>query len=315
MIITKVLMTSIDLLEPNEIFVAAVENILIKKLEHRYKNKCYQSIFITKINKILERSAVLMVDNRLDGGATIDVKFEVSGVVLSAGEILHGCEIIDINSNMIIAKHPFASISIGYTGKNAVYSIIQKGLKYPIVVDKVRYGINKSEISVVGVLFIPTTSENVLYNITSGINEDEAKKIAILEELIEEEEKIHVQLKKEKIYDFFKEIIYPYKKMQKYDLSPNAKGYNKLSLDEIKNIKKGVIVLPCEEHLQNKCFYHNEKLGVGDINTNLFPAAAEFLNKYYLYLLAIKGFVETYNTPEKFKELSNYWKVCKLAQS
>ena len=49
MIVNKILETTIDLFDSAEIYTADVEAMLIKKLEARYKNKCFKSVLITEI--------------------------------------------------------------------------------------------------------------------------------------------------------------------------------------------------------------------------------------------------------------------------
>lgn len=325
MFITKVLETTVDIFNPIEIYASDIESILTKKLSERYVNRCYQSIYITDVSRIIRRSSIMMVDNRLDGAAYVDVQFEVKGIVLVQGEIIHGCKVIEIHANAITAENKFAGIKLQKEVGGNISKILKVGQKIPVVVQKSRYTPNQSSISVIGTPYIPAKTDEVFYTISKGLDPHETEKLGILMEKVEAEEALHKAISKEKPYEFFKDILYPFKVAQKYDQKKNISDldfkYVPIELKSILNISDGLIVYPSEENKSNKRFLWSkhrdaEKLQTGSliISSSLYPVISDIVDKYILYLQALRGFVETYPTPDSMQELLVYWKLCKAAQ-
>jgi hypothetical protein len=331
MIINKVLETTIDLLDPNDIYASNIDNLLMKKLDIRYKNKCYQSILILEIMKIIRRSTIKMVDNRLDGGAYIDVQFEVKGIIFIQGEILHGCKIIEIHSNATIAEHEYAGIKLQKEINlklqkdigDAIFKILQVGQKIPVIVQKIRYMPNQSSISMIAIPYLPTISTEVYYEINQGLNPSQTEQIGYILDCIKTEEELHKTVNT-KAYDFFKDILYPYKTNQKYEQSKKVSSLKLIPVSlELKNmleIDHGIITYPSEDNKINKRLFWSKNLDVDIlkdqlvITSSVYPVLADICNKYLLYLQALRGFVETYPTTENMQELLVYWKLCKNAQ-
>jgi len=68
---------------------------------------------------------------------------------------------------------------------------------------------------------------------------------------------------------------------------------------------------------QNKIFFTTEqKVNIESdiIEIDAFPLFASICNEYLLYLQALRGFVETYDTVSKLQALTTYWKICKNAK-
>lgn len=326
MLINKVLETTIDLLDPNEMYQPDINAILIKYLKARYVKRCYQSMLILDVLKVLNRSNIKMSDNKLDGSAYVDVQFEVQGVVLIAGEILHGCEIIEIHSNAITAKHEYAGIKLQKTANDQISKILRAGNKIPVIIQKVRYNPNQTSITAVAVPYTPEMQENIYYQIVEGLNPSDTDKLDSMLEKVKEEEALHEKISKEKAYEFFKDLLYPFKMNQKYEQSKIASKLKlkPVTLTDVKsllNINSGTVIYPVEEHRHTKRLYYSKQEmkdsndGKVIVETALYPVIADSINKYYLYLQALRGFMETYPTLDKMQELANYWKICKIMQA
>ena len=327
--INKTLETTIDLLDPNEIFQNDYEPILLKKLNERYVNKCYQSIFIISIEKIIRRSNVKLSYDRLDGAGYIDVQFEVSGEVLIENEILHGCRIIEINQHAITAENSFAGIKLKknslHEEQNEYYSqlmqLLQVDYIIPVIVKQVRYIPNKPAISVIATPYIPTIPlQTPCYNIIQGITNTQIAKIEYLLNMLNNEKKIHETIKDKKQYEFFKELMYPYKNKKDYNDQKTFTSI-KLEINDIMNIKSGIVYNPPDDDKINERFMLIKNPAVNPvidntmiINTELFPVIAGYINEYLLYLYALRGFVTTYENIDSMKSLLTYWKICRLAK-
>jgi hypothetical protein len=323
MLITKILETTIDLIDPLEIYQHDIEKLLIKKLDERYKNRCYQSVLVLGINKIIRRSSIKMVNNRLDGGAYIDTQFEVIGVILIEGEILHGCKIIEIHTNAITAENKYAGIKLQKEIGGNISSILKVGQIIPVTVQKVRYTPYQPTISMIASPYIPTVPKRtVYYNITNGLDLEQSEKIGFIMDQIEQEEKVHVEVVKQKQYEFFKQLMYPFKVNQKYEHHKQTEAMGlqpvPLELKKIMMLKSGVVIYPVEDNKSNKRFFWSKNSHNSDsdfiVNSELFPVIASFANQYLLYLQALRGFVETYDTPESMTPLITYWRLCRNAK-
>lgn len=322
--ITKILETTIDLTDPSDIYQHDIESLLLKKLNDRYHERCYQNIFIIGVNKIIRRSDIIMVDNQLNGGAYIDVQFEVEGIIFIEGEIITGCKIIEIHSNAITAEHKYAGIILKKED-NKIFSILSIGMEIPIVVNKVRYIPNKKTVSMIGVPFIPKADEeNTFYNVTNKLDPESIEKLGYIFDMIEKEKSLHEgNIKNIQSYKFFQDLLYPYKNIQRILHNPVIKKGNfsavAIDMKSMINIDKGIIIYPNEEPKQNSLFFwsKNDNLQIDDyniINIAAFPLLAGIANKYLIYLYSLKNLVEFYNSPEIMSSLMTYWKLCKNAK-
>jgi hypothetical protein len=335
MLITKQIQTSIDLLLPNEIYALDLDQLLMDKLTARFVGKCQYSMLILKVKSILKKSSRRLVDNRLDGGAYVDVCCELEGQVFVQGEVL-ACKIVETMNNAITAEHDYAGIKLQKDssdpkGKSAqILKILTKGQIVPVVVQYARYNLNKNKASIIAIPFIPNHTPYVLFNITSGLTPIETEKISYILDLISKEEDLHKVISKEKRYELFKTIMYPFKNLQKIEQSKEFSSWKmveqsfdvKLGIDKLLeqflSINNGYIAYPDEDHKLNRRYFHTDTEVKSDrlmINSPLFAVLSDTLYKYLLYLSSLRTFVETYSTLEKVGTLAVYLQICKEAQS
>lgn len=312
MLITKVLETSVDLFDSADIFAVDVKKLLIDKLTARYANKCYMSMLITGIVEIIRHSDRRMVDNRLDGGSTIDVQFKAQGIILVRGEILHGCKVVDISSSKILVDHKYASGMLIPDPKKQVIKIIKKDQLIPVRVNDVRYNVGQSQISVRGMPYSPTVPTNTFYSITKGLSPDQLENIKLLIKEYHTELAKHESLSKSKPYEFFREVIYPYKNQQKFELSKQGAGFTAMDIDDAKLLTytSGCIVSPSQALKSNEFIYYSNNANSAQISADLYMILADCINRRIIHLMGLRGFAEQYDTPEKTQELVAYWRVC-----
>lgn len=307
MFVNKILETTIDLFDSVDIYTADVESMLIKKLEFRYKNKCFKSILITEILKIIRYSDIKLVDNRLDGAAYINVQFEVKGVILIEGEILTDCKVTEIITTGIIVEHKYAGGLIVPGKSSEIYNIIKKGQNIPIIISYERYNIGQKEISIRGFPFAPQAIKNTYYNINYGLYEGEEDKLKQLLDSYNTEIKLHDNIKS-KSYEFFKELLYPYKNYNKIKGTPIPVDFKTLS-----NISSGIITYLGEEEKNNDFIYKIDINNAKDmINASLYTALADIINRRILYMQNLRELVTCYSTKEKIQENMKYWQVCQM---
>lgn len=314
MLITKVLETSIDLFLPEDIYALDVKKLLINKLTERYANKCYSSILILKIIEIIRYSDRIMVNNRLDGAAYLDVTFKVEGMILTKGEVVQGCKIVNITSFRVIVQHPHVVGMMTQDLKKKAITILQKDQIVPVIVEDARYNLGLSQISITCKPYIPQPFPEVFYNITSILSLEDTEKIdSILKEL-EDEQKLHLDIKQTKAYEKFSDLLYPYKTVRKFHLSPVGSKFDplKLELKEILKIRDGCITnvdLNVDEfvvHSKNTVNFPELQI----INGPLYPALSSILYQKIQFMKTLREFIEQYDTVDKNKPMLAYWKVC-----
>jgi hypothetical protein len=319
MIITKNFQTTIDLLNSSEIYNVNKNNIILQKLNERYKNICYQSSLIIEITKIIRQSSIRMIDNRLDGGATIDVMFEAKCLILNIGEVICGVQIFKMNNNMITANHENIAIIIK-KNNNKITKVIQIDQNIPVIITGIKYNIGNNKISASAYPLSPDLliNETIYFNITEKMNEKEKEKIFII---IGDINNIKSEINncEPQIINLFQTLLYPYK--NKTDIN---KKYNKkitnlplLNMEKLLEIKNGCILYPSEyDKSEEKIFYINDEheMKENEIASNViyntcYNIVSYILNDYLYYLLALKELVKYYSTIDKIKTISNYWKI------
>ncbi len=204
MLITKILDTSVDLMTNDEIYDPNVINILFKKLRDRYIGKCFTSMLILDILEIIRHSDRIMVDNRLDGGAYINVQFKVSGMVLLKGEVVHGCKVTKILNNNIIVSHQYIMGNMTADEKRKIIGIIGLNKIIPVIIDDVRYNIGKSQITMMCKPYTPQPFSEIFYNITEISHVDKLDNVLLK---LKSEESLHDKIKNTKLYLGFKTLI------------------------------------------------------------------------------------------------------------
>jgi hypothetical protein len=322
MIIKKIQETSIDLMTPQEIFHHDIDTLLMQKLSSRYRGRCFQSIYILSIVRIIRRSSIRMTITRLDGSASVDVQYEVEGLVLNPGDVLHGCKIIEIHNNAITAEHKYVGIKLQNSVTNKISQILQVGQTIPVVVQKVRYIPHQKNISMIATPYIPTTNEDPIYRIKSALTPPEVEKLGMFVDQIDDELKLHDGIKDERKYIFFHDLMYPYKNNIKYERTQIAEFMGMkpiaLNLKSLIGIKSGVVSMPSEDHLSNQRIFWSNSTKVPSelqlIDIDMYPVAASYFNRYLSYLQTLRGFVETY-TADNIKQMVTYWRICKAAKS
>jgi hypothetical protein len=300
----------------DEIYCTNIKEMLIKKLRERYAKICFASMFILDVIEIIRYSDRIMVDNRLDGGAYINVQFKVNGVILLKGEVVHGCKVSKVLNNKIIISHEYITGNMAADSSNKIIGLVGLNKTIPVIVDEVRYNVGTKCIVMMCRPYTPQPYPEIYYNITEVTNMD---KVLDVVNMIKEEEILHDKLKDGKLYTGYKTIIYPYKTARKFEQSAIGAKFTELSskLDTLKDAVKSGQCITVVDYSVDKFIYVADKhisheLPVTSVNTSLSTALSEILLNRLYYLQMLRGFVETYDTIEKNQEMVPYWKACTL---
>jgi hypothetical protein len=315
MLVKKIFTTRLDILDPTQLYRADIDAVIMDMLKRRYEHRCYMSMVVIEITRVINKSLVMMSDNKLDAAGYINVEFEASGVVFVQGEVITGASITMINANAIMAKHEYAHINVKKDARKII-SALSVGQVIPMVVDKALYNPNQTAASVSASPYVPAVKENYYFAITKGLSEDEIAKLETLEkDLVEEKEK-HKALKGNKAYEYFENFLSPYKVDPKFRTSSLASKLRlvpvNISVEDMKKLSGGMCMYPSEENKKNGVFYHTAGTpALPDVlYVSAYAAFAAFINEYMMYLQALRGLVETYPTPNDLQPILGYLRLC-----
>ncbi len=315
MIITKILETSVDLYDPDDIYTLDPKALLLDKLNERYQNKCFSSLLILKVVDIIRYSGFNMVTDRLDGGAYVDVQFKVEGIILVRGEVLQGCKVINVTSSGIIVNHVYAVGMLMQDKYKKAFSVIKKDQRVPVIVEDATYNVGKSQITISCKPYTPQLFNTMIYNIINIISPADTEKLDNILSELSKEESAHVAIKNTESYEFFKNLIYPLKTARKFQLSNTGATFKPVpvSLKNILEIRDGSITssdITVSEFLvhSKKTFTYENAEDV--IDSPLYPAISSILQERIMYLRTLREFAEYYDTTEKTQEMLAYWKIC-----
>lgn len=313
MIIVKSICTSIDLKNPNDIYSPNINDVIIKILKAKYENKCFSSMLITKIIKIIKKSDIKFNKNLLDGSAYIDVQFSVEGIIFIKGEIVHGCTITSIAQQNKFFSHPHITGLINGSNDAIGKTLIQSQV-IPVIIENVAYNINKNTVTAHCLPFSPKPFPKVFFNITKDAIVENIKLMEKSLSDLKTEQNKHNQLSTTKQYAAFKSLIYPYKTEQKFEMSPLGMEFKPLdlSVQNLIKIKDGTVT--SQDLASQKFILYNEKpidiiKDIDIIDCDITHAVIMIVREEIMYLYNLRGFVEYY-TVEKNRDMMPYWEIC-----
>lgn len=316
MIIQKILETRLDLTDPSDIINADLMRMCTAHITQKFVGRCFKSCLIIKINRIVRHSRRYMSED-LSGSAYITVTFEVDCITFAKGEVINGCHILKIEADgRIHAKSKYAGVQVR---QNAA-AIYREGQIVPFIVRRVSYNPAQTAISIEALPFTPVVYPLKIYAITSGLVNDDAPKLKYLfgklSDLIESiDKRIQANPNEKNAFDFFRELLYPFKKPAENKLG----GFEKRRLDSIMSISSGFVYQPSELKLTNQEFYYSEHLNAAEIpeknpdavvhEKDIAFVAEKILNRTIQHYTTLSEFVDTYPTFDKVQEYKDVWRM------
>lgn len=288
--IKKVLQTSFDLTDPNEIYTTDIESVLSAKILKRYLYRCYQSMLITGLSRIIRYSDIHMNDTRLDGAAYIDVQFEADGIILMPGEVVPACKIVSITNNGVIIENEHLGGILQSDPKKQLVKILKKDQVIPVIIQAARYNPYQNQITVKAIPYYPIKSNIAWFSINDEpMTPIDTEKISLL---LEEYNQL---LKKPKLtqYNHFDNLTA--EESLKFDIVPD-------DLKTLLAIKHKSI---CCSGLNTYIRPSNKE----DYPSSLYSALSYIYNKKIARLNMLHGLSEAY--PDTATNQA-YWKLFKM---
>lgn len=319
--VKKILETRLDIQNTNDIYCADYNSKLVNLLKERYNGRCYKSIYILDILRIVRRNTLICKNKVLDGSLYIDITFEVSGIVYEKGDIIHKCKIIQINNNGTMhAKSEYASLII----KNISGAIVFKEFEeIPVIVNVVRYGIFDNEISISAIPLVPIIKKSTIFKIIEqhdkGIkNYNELFDFAELQKNIDSVKNIAKSNKT--VYTFFKDLLYPFKKVKTLKVGKSLK----IELQSLLELKNGDLVFNPISNLDDDTYLilrgsdtdikkiESDYTDISIVEIDKSEYIIHLLNEYNKNIDQLLEFLKVYDTQDKIKEKSHIWSLYKI---
>ena len=307
MLVTKILETRLDINNINDIYCADYNKNILSILNDKYKGRCYKSIYVLEVLKIIRRSDLMCKNKVLDGSLYMDVVFEVNGIVYEKGDIIQNCNIVKINRDGTMhAKCKYASVYI----KGVQSMIFEAGDKIPIIVNIVRYSIFDTEISISAIPLAPVVKEPTVYRI-NDTNSNKYVELFDFEKLEQLKEAINKK-SKSSVFKFFRDLLYPYKSIKK-DTYGNK---YKITLDNLNKLNSGDLLYRPDLYINDDTYTLLKPSEVSSIKKDISilditksDYIIYLLNEYSKKLNHFLDFLENYDTVEKIKNSDSIWKL------
>lgn len=298
----------------NFLFVKDSNKKLLELINQKYLYKCYMECYITKINKIINRSLIESNQNDLNCSFNVFIQFEAECIVYSKNEVILDMIIQEkINNNIITTKNIINENEnkgniIAIIKNNKDINIFEKNDNIPIIIGNAKFSLGSDKIGINSFPFIPNPfidSESIENNcyyigdinneIKESLNENIIKYINI-----EEERKIQILSDKNNTWNEFKLLIYPYKINNSEQI---LKKYKTSKLTEL-NYENSIISFHSILDLSNNlvCKFDLDNKNISYIKDNTYIILYNLLKKYYLYLSLLNNLSIKYNSKKLIQD-------------
>lgn len=307
------------------------QNVMIE-LNNIYKNKCYMSSYILKINKIINMSSCRIINSNSSGNGVIDVKFTADVFTLELWDILVGVE-IEQNQSLIIGKYKNdtgVEINITFKPTNIHANTLSLKQLLPVRIVKAIHKPNYNQIIAAGVL-LTCDRKNTIYKVKGELSKSLLPEINSILNNIKEELKLRMNLMKSKSKEilFFESLLYSYKStnstVEKIKIDNNIVYENYIN-KEIKNMNllnifdivgtdlTGFWSRPLNIYRSSPFLVMTNEESKDYIESTPSLLIIEIAKHILNFLVAIREFTEIYNTPELIKKHENIWNMMRQVQ-
>lgn len=302
--ITKIFDVILNIDNINIIFSNNIEGQIFNLIEQKYLNKCYLESYIIKINKILNRSLLESNQNNLNCDFIVYIQFEAECIIYSQNEVILNMEIHENINNNIIAKNNYI---VAMIKNNKDISFLKKGSKIPIIIGKAKFTTGSNKITINSYPFIPIINQsNIIYKI-NNITEDDKNQLndnIIVYINNEEERKKNILKLKSNNWNYFNELLYPYKNNKSDEIIKKDKTIDLLSF----NYENSFIYINQEINQSERLISINKESN-NYLEDSTYNILYILFKKYYLYLKLLNDLSEEYNSKELIEKNINLFEL------
>lgn len=306
--IIKIIETGLNIDDPISMYSNAQANFM-SMLTNQFKGVCIRECRIEKILQIKKISECIMETRGEQCIGHVNIMFEVEATVYAPGEVISGCLVQHKDQNLIVVKHPTASIWLKYHEKLAS---IKAGQFIPIVVGGASYTLSSNSISINAVPFLPTHN-SICYKIEGSLTTEDRQLLSGVIERLETEERKLKEVRDAKAVEFFNKLIYPFK--AEFPLPEGAQVINIRQLLEAEQPTRWCVrdkrIKPTEPTIH---VYNEENPPESEFITLNDSAGIQFaitaiLEDYIQNLRIVREFTEVYSDEKLITSHSNLWKI------
>lgn len=337
---TKILYDNIEIDDPIVLIAGDVNSELKSILTRKYANKCYMSVLVLQIIRIIRRGDCLVNQEAVNKQwanpvcGRIYVEFEVECLVYNSGEIITGCKVMTVDDYMnIYCETAYADIYLRESKHN---STIQRGQIISIVVENTQYDVMQERFSVSGVIFVPVV-HSIAYEV--GAQPPSDALLSLLDDLeLDEKDTTTVAWKT------FTTIISPYKsqppapKGKVADALIYARGVAQSLHDKLPKedsaVKESNVAKEVNVERKEKFVLRDSRAGLTTSTVYLVDNETDLpenttiirglsfdtmmiaiIGNYQNYQNCVQGMCENYSNEEIIKAHSNLWRLfnsCKV---
>lgn len=295
----KKIITTYITLKPNEIgSKETTEKNLIKKLNAKYTNKCFNGCYITSIDRVMRKGYSVCDYTSTNGSSTVSVELQVNIINYNVGDIIVDAVVEKATaepSYLIFTKHANLNVLILLSMTPSLRNV-KKGDIIPVMINQTELQIGGQYGCTSDLLGFPTMNYFRL--------SDDASKF------LKESDNYHL----EKIDNNLLKKINKIDEIIRKKMEANAKekaSYVKLEKSNIKSLadfsklKKGQIVGKPSNMSRLDGYYISDKLKVIPIEENPVIIFNLLLEDYYKF---IRAYTQIDNKYKDLKKLESYYK-------
>jgi hypothetical protein len=297
MIITKIFDIILNIENINTIFNKDINLTIFELIKNKYVNRCYLGVFITSLNKILNRSLIESDQTDLNGTFYVSIQFEAECIIYNTNEVILDMVVQDNINNSLSVSNDICSAVIKLN-KSVVEFI--KGQKIPIIVGKAKFDTGSDKIRINSYPFIPIVDNKTIFYKITKLSEmakhklnDKIIKYINNEEIIKKE----ILSKKNNKWSHFNNLVFPYKINSSDSI---IKKNNTIDLLELDKLENKIILQHNEIDMSKKilCIFDNDSVETY-LEIDNFETLYPIFKKYYLYIKLINDLSNIYDTDEK----------------
>lgn len=136
--IERLLEATLDIEDP--ISFCADPDQLMQMLRLRFEGRCYSRCLIKKIIRVDQKSPVCISSMKTRHTGQISVKFTAIVIVANPGDIIHGCNVVKTDPNVVLGK--YKQICVRMDKDNVLANVAAVGQLISVVVKKESYQLN-----------------------------------------------------------------------------------------------------------------------------------------------------------------------------
>lgn len=177
----KIFQITLDIENPLQVMENSEQNIM-EILRNLYQGKCIQSVFVSNILRIINKSFCEIDHHTQRVLCQINVEFEAEVITYDSGEIIPCCKITSIKPGEIRCKHNNISILAETTDKVALLLKDDLYVNIKVLASKVNNGSNR--ISIIGEITFDLISP--IFTLTTSLDSNNISKLESILDIVDE---------------------------------------------------------------------------------------------------------------------------------